>query len=149
TGRWEPPREAASILNRTYVPARGRRPALRVRSVTMAVLPGGTEPSIAIFFQRRVGSTRKTTLRGILCDSTPGGSCYAPRHLQPSNFSNNFLPAIVSVAEKGPDGAVTYRHLVSYWSDRGHRDGSVRLRVAEFDLHHYREAWASEARQLP
>jgi hypothetical protein len=90
------------------------------------------------FWQRRVGSTQKTTLRGVVCDLTRSGECDAPLHLRVSNASNNFLPSIATASTVAADGSRSYRHTLSFWSDRGRRDGQVRLRVAEFD----RTTWA-------
>jgi hypothetical protein len=149
TGTWNAPRIVAEDANRRMVPAVRRRPALAVKSFTFAVLPGEPTPTLVFFWQRRVGSTQKTTLRGALCDLTRSGACDAPLHLRVSNASNNFLPSIATASAVAADGSRTHRHVLSFWSDRGRRDGQVRLRVAEFDREGWAERWANDSVQRP
>lgn len=149
SGVWAAPLHVNSDVNRAHVPARGGRPALAVANFALGALPGKEKTTLGVFWHRRVGSTQRTTLRGVLCDVATSLPCRWPKHLIIPNSSNNFLPTLASAAIRAEDGSISHRHLLSFWSDRGRRDGGVRLRLVEFDEHERSESWVSAAVQHP
>jgi len=130
--------EVASDFNRRFAPLKDGR-VIRLRGFEIGLLHKAGGADVAVFWQRQVGSTNFTTLRGAICNSSL--VCNFSTSLQPPNSSNNFMPSIASAIVNKPGAPTTYRHVISYWSDQS-QTNTIAMRFAVFDGVTFNAQWA-------
>jgi hypothetical protein len=112
----------------------------KLRDVGFAaqLLPNDDNPAvplkIAVFYQKKTGTSPRTRLQGIICDPFTM-ACTSPTGLVTSSTSDAFNPAIATALKRVTGQTFLQQtNAVSFWSDQGRTDGSIHLSYATFTL---------------